>query len=197
MKKVKKTIGKKIIKKIMQIMYLLIKPFIPYIALFLFIFFFIILIIDAIFIQFSNDETDLDISEKDLQTYCESASALNYDIYIDGEKTTDNNVSSNETIKAITWEQIYSLLLFHNIADNKEITNELASQIANDFKSKYYYKTSTVITEKKITDDKGNISWEKQSEEQTRLIIESITISGHYKYNYMTEITEERRYKNY
>lgn len=42
----------------------------------------------------------------------------------------------------------------------------------------------------------GNITWEKTSEETQRLLTETITISGHYKYNYKEEVIEERRYKN-
>ena len=48
------------------------------------------------------------------------------------------------------------------------------------------------LTEKKITDEEGNITWEKASEETVKLLTESITIAGHYKYNYIQEIAEER-----
>ena len=41
-------------------------------------------------------------------------------------------------------------------------------------------------------DDEGNITWEIVSEEQVKLITESITVAGHYKYNYELETTEER-----
>lgn len=193
MKKSKNNMRKKIGKKILQILYILIKPFIPYIMIFLFIFFFIILIIDAIFIQFSDDIKDLNISEQEIERYCEKVADSNYEVYLDGKTSNKNiNISSEETQKSITWQQIYTLLLFHNISDNKEVTKKLASQIASNFKSKYYYKTSTILTEERITDDEGNEKWEKVSEKQVQLITESITISGHYKYNYIKEIKEER-----
>ena len=193
MKKFKKNIAKKIGKKIIQVIYLLFKPFIPYIIIFIMIFFSIILIIDAIFVSFSDEEGNLTVNESEIKSYCESASRDNCDVYVDGEKTgEDVNISSEESAKAITAEQIYSLLLFHNIADNKDISSELAYEIANDFKSKFYYKTSTILTEKKITDEEGNITWEKDSEETVKLLTESITIAGHYKYNYIQEINEER-----
>lgn len=193
MKKFKKSIAKKIGKKIIQVIYLLFKPFIPYIIIFIMIFFSIILIIDAIFVSFSDEEGNLTVNESEIKSYCESASRDNCDVYVDGEKTgEDVNISSEESAKAITAEQIYSLLLFHNIADNKDISSELAYEIANDFKSKFYYKTSTILTEKKITDEEGNITWEKDSEETVKLLTESITIAGHYKYNYIQEINEGR-----
>lgn len=193
MKKFKKNITKKIGKKIIQVIYLLFKPFIPYIIIFIMIFFSIILIIDAIFVSFSDEEGNLTVNESEIKSYCESASRDNCDVYVDGEKTgEDVNISSEESAKAITAEQIYSLLLFHNIADNKDISSELAYEIANDFKSKFYYKTSTILTEKKITDEEGNITWEKDSEETVKLLTESITIAGHYKYNYIQEINEGR-----
>lgn len=193
MKKFKKSIAKKIGKKIIQVIYLLFKPFIPYIIIFIMIFFSIILIIDAIFVSFSDEEGNLTVNESEIESYCESASRDNCDVYVDGEKTGEGvNISSEESAKAITAEQIYSLLLFHNIADNKDISSELAYEIANDFKSKFYYKTSTILTEKKVTDEEGNITWEKVSEETVKLLTESITIAGHYKYNYIQEITEER-----
>lgn len=193
MKKFKKNIAKKIGKKIIQVIYLLFKPFIPYIIIFIMIFFSIILIIDAIFVSFSDEEGNLTVNESEIKSYCESASRDNCDVYVDGEKTgEDVNISSEESAKAITPEQIYSLLLFHNIADNKDISSELAYEIANDFKSKFYYKTSTILTEKKITDEEGNITWEKDSEETVKLLTESITIAGHYKYNYIQEINEGR-----
>ena len=179
---------KQFTKRILQLIYFLVKPFLPFIILFLFIFFFIILIIDAIFI----DKGDFNFDEKELQTYCESLSSSSYEVYVDGEKTNEKiDISSNETAKAITWEQIYSLMIFHNISDNKEVNNELAKQIANDFKSKYYYKTSKIITEKKITDDEGNVTWEQTNVETVKLITESITIAGHYKYNYEEVIEED------
>lgn len=193
MKKSKKSISKKFAKKILQVFYLLLKPFIPYIIIFIMIFFFIILIIDAIFVSFSDEEGNLTVSESEIESYCESASTDNCDVYVDGEKASEDvNISNNESAKLITSEQIYSLLLFHNIADNKEISSKLAYEIANDFKSKFYYKTSIVLTERKITDEEGNITWEKISEETIKLLTESITIAGHYKYNYIQEVTEER-----
>lgn len=193
MKKSKKSISKKFAKKILQVFYLLLKPFIPYIIIFIMIFFFIILIIDAIFVTFSDEEGNLTVSESEIESYCENACTDNCDVYVDGERTDEDvNISNNESAKLITSEQIYSLLLFHNIADNKEISSKLAYEIANDFKSKFYYKTSIVLTERKITDEEGNITWEKISEETIKLLTESITITGHYKYNYIQEVTEER-----
>lgn len=194
MKKSKNSVMKKIGKRILQIAYLILKPFIPFVILFLFIFFFIILIIDAIFIEFSDDNGELTASEQEIESYCEEASQ-DYEVYVDGEKTNENiKISNTETSKAITSEQIYSLLIFHNITQDEQISKETVSKIASNFKSKYYYKTSTILTEKKVTDDEGNITWEIVSEERVKLITESITIAGHYKYNYDEETTEERRH---
>lgn len=98
MKKFKKSIAKKIGKKILQIIYLLLKPFIPYIIIFVMIFFFIILIIDAIFVSFSDEEGNLTVSESEIESYCESASTDNCDVYVDGEKTGEGvNISSEES----------------------------------------------------------------------------------------------------
>jgi len=194
MKKSKNSIMKKIGKKILQIAYLILKPFLPFIMLFLFIFFFIILIIDAIFVEFSDDNGELTISEQEIESYCDEVSQ-DYEVYVDGEISNENiEISNSETSKAITPEQIYSLLIFHNITQDEEISKETVSEIASNFKSKYYYKTSTILTERKVTDDEGNITWEIVSEEKVRLITESITIAGHYKYNYELETTEERRH---
>ncbi len=189
---------KKICKKIFQIVLLVLKPFIPYIALFLFIFFFIILIIDAIFVEFSNKDGEIKYSEEEFEDYCESVCASNYDVYVDGEKTSDNvEVDSSELGKSITGEQIYSLMIFHNITEDTPITKNQINKIANNFKSQYYYKTSTILTEKKIVDEEGNVSWEKVSEQSVKLITDSITFLGHYKFDYVEEINEERRYTNY
>ena len=194
MKKSKNSVIKKIGKRILQIAYLILKPFLPFVMLFLFIFFFIILIIDAIFIEFSDDNGKLTVSEQEIESYCEEASQ-DYEVYVDGEKTNESiEISNTETSKAITSEQIYSLMIFHNITQDEPISKETVREITNNFKSKYYYKTSTILTERKVTDDEGNITWEIVSEEQVKLITESITIAGHYKYNYVQEITEERRH---
>ena len=190
MKKTKKSMGKKVVKKVLQMLYLLLKPFIPYIIIFLFIFFFIILIIDAIFIQFSDDKGDLNVSEKEIESYCETVADKNYETYLDGEIVDNGELEDNEKQKSVTWEQIYSLMLFQNITNDKEISNSLAYEIASNFKSKYYYKTSKIITEGKIIDDQGNEHWEIISEETVKLITESITIVGHYKYNYEQEVKE-------
>ena len=185
---------KKIGKRILQIAYLILKPFLPFIMLFLFIFFFIILIIDAIFVEFSDDNGELTVSEQEIESYCDEASQ-DYEVYVDGEKNNENiEISNTETSKAITPEQIYSLLIFHNITQDEPISKETVREITNNFKSKYYYKTSTILTERKVTDDEGNITWEIVSEEKVKLITESITVAGHYKYNYELETTEERRY---
>ena len=194
MKKSKNSVIKKIGKRILQIAYLILKPFLPFVMLFLFIFFFIILIIDAIFIEFSDDNGKLTVSEQEIESYCEEASQ-DYEVYVDGEKTNESiEISNTETSKAITSEQIYSLMIFHNITQDEPISKETVREITNNFKSKYYYKTSTILTERKVTDDEGNITWEIVSEEQVKLITESITVAGHYKYNYVQEITEERRH---
>ena len=194
MKKSKNSVIKKIGKRILQIAYLILKPFLPFVMLFLFIFFFIILIIDAIFIEFSDDNGELTVSEQEIESYCDEASQ-DYEVYVDGEKTNESiEISNTETSKAITSEQIYSLMIFHNITQDDPISKETVSEIASNFKSKYYYKTSTILTERKVTDNEGNITWEAVSEEQVKLITESITIAGHYKYNYVQEITEERRH---
>lgn len=186
-----------ITKRILQICYILIKPFIPFIIMFLIIYFFIILIIDAIFVELSDENGEITVDEKEIEEYCESANEDNYDVYVDGEKTSEHiEISSIEKSKAISEEQIYSLMIFHNIADNQEITNEMAKNIADEFKSKYYYKTSKIITEQKIVDDEGNITWQIINEESIKLMTESYTISGHYQYNYTEEIKEERRYQN-
>ena len=192
MKKSKNSVIKKIGKRILQIAYLILKPFLPFVMLFLFIFFFIILIIDAIFIEFSDDNGELTVSEQEIESYCDEASQ-DYEVYVDGEKTNESiEISNTETSKAITSEQIYSLMIFHNITQDEPISKETVREITNNFKSKYYYKTSTILTERKVTDDEGNITWEIVSEEQVKLITESITVAGHYKYNYELETTEER-----
>ena len=192
MKKSKNSVIKKIGKRILQIAYLILKPFLPFVMLFLFIFFFIILIIDAIFIEFSDDNGKLTVSEQEIESYCEEASQ-DYEVYVDGEKTNESiEISNTETSKAITSEQIYSLMIFHNITQDEPISKETVREITNNFKSKYYYKTSTILTERKVTDDEGNITWEIVSEEQVKLITESMTVAGHYKYNYELETTEER-----
>lgn len=194
MKKSKNSVIKKIGKRILQIAYLILKPFLPFVMLFLFIFFFIILIIDAIFIEFSDDNGELTVSEQEIESYCDEASQ-DYEVYVDGEKTNESiEISNTETSKAITSEQIYSLMIFHNITQDEPISKETVREITNNFKSKYYYKTSTILTERKVTDNEGNITWKTVSEEQVKLITESITIAGHYKYNYVQEITEERRH---
>ena len=194
MKKSKNSVIKKIGKRILQIAYLILKPFLPFVLPFLFLFFFIILIIDAIFIEFSDDNGALTVSEQEIESYCDEASQ-DYEVYVDGEKTNESiEISNTETSKAITSEQIYSLMIFHNITQDDPISKETVSEIASNFKSKYYYKTSTILTERKVTDNEGNITWKTVSEEQVKLITESITIAGHYKYNYVQEITEERRH---
>ena len=194
MKKSKNSVMKKIGKRILQIAYLILKPFLPFIMLFLFIFFFIILIIDAIFVEFSDDNGELTVSEQEIENYCDEASQ-EYEVYVDGEISNESiEISNSETSKAIIPEQIHSLLIFHNITQDEPISKETVSEIASNFKSKYYYKTSTILTERKVTDDEGNITWEIVSEKKVRLITESITIAGHYKYNYELETTEERRH---
>lgn len=183
--------NKKMGRKLLQIVYILLKPFIPYILMFITIFFFIVLIIDAIFVEFTNNKGQLNISEEQLQRYCETASS--YEIYLDNE-ITNESLDSKDSKGAITWEQIYALLLFYNISEDKNITSELAQEIAKDFKSKYYYKTSKIITEQKIVDNEGSITWEKINEETTKLLTESITVAGHYTYEYEEKTIEERRH---
>ena len=194
----KNNIEKKVIKKIIKIAITLLKPFIPYILLFLFIYFFIILIIDAIFVEFTDKDGNVKYDEKELEEYCETATTDNYEVYVDGTKVnnTDVAIDSTEKQKSVTAEQIYSLMIFHNITADEPITEELINNIASNFASKYYYKTSTILKERKTTDEDGNIIWEKESEETIKLMTESITIAGNYKYNYVEEIKEERRYKD-
>lgn len=79
MKKSNKNIFSFIAKKILQLIYFSIKPFLPYIVFFLFIFFFIILIIDAISTTFTDNSQELFFSDEDIESYSEIAA--NYHIY--------------------------------------------------------------------------------------------------------------------
>lgn len=194
--KAKAKVKKKAKNKLKKAAFAVIKPFLPYIIIFLVLLFAFCTVIDAIFVDdVQQDESSMSGEEKGVRSECISkASFLNMcHNFLDGTETTELlDMDGRENDKQIQWSHLYALMAFHNMADGSKLDSNLLEKVAKYFESTFKYETYKIKTETTTTtkDENGNEKTETSTTEQTvYLLIESDTIMGHYKYNY-----EEKTY---
>lgn len=189
--KAKELLKRKAKSKLKKAAFSVIKPFLPYIIIFLVLLFAFCTVIDAIFVDnVQQDESSMSQEEKEIRTSCiNKASFLNMcHNFLDGNSTTSLlDIDSRENDKQIQWSHLYALMAFHNMSDSSKLDENLLEKISKHFESTFKYKTYKIKTETTtITkDENGNETTNITTSEQTvYLLIESDTIMGHYKYNY-------------
>lgn len=196
--KAKQKLKNKAKGKLKKVAFNIIKPFLPYIIIFLVLLFAFCTVIDAIFVDdVQQDESSMSEEEKGIRSECISkASYLNMcHNFLDGNETKDLlDMDSRENDKQIQWSHLYALMAFHNMSDGSKLDNNLLEKVAKHFESTFKYETYKIKTETTITtkDEDGNEKQETHTSEQTvYLLVESDTIYGHYKYNYEEKTTNE------
>lgn len=189
--KAKELLKRKAKSKLKKAAFSIIKPFLPYIIIFLVLLFAFCTVIDAIFVDnVQQDESSMSQEEKEIRTSCiNKASFLNMcHNFLDGNSTTSLlDMDSRENDKQIQWSHLYALMAFHNMSDGSKLDENLLEKISKHFESTFKYETYKIKTETTtITkDENGNETTNITTSEQTvYLLIESDTIMGHYKYNY-------------
>lgn len=189
--KAKELLKRKAKSKLKKAAFSVIKPFLPYIIIFLVLLFAFCTVIDAIFVDnVQQDESSMSQEEKEIRTSCiNKASFLNMcHNFLDGNSTTSLlDMDSRENDKQIQWSHLYALMAFHNMSDGSKLDENLLEKISKHFESTFKYETYKIKTETTtITkDENGNETTNITTREQTvYLLIESDTIMGHYKYNY-------------
>lgn len=174
------------------------KPFLPFILIISLLFFAICTIIDAIFIQeVQSDSSSMPPAQLEIKNKCIKMSEyLNTSNNFIGTQSTNYllDVDNKENNKQIEWSHLYSLLVFHNIANAEEINEKLLNEIANNFKSSFIYEQTTIKTDTITKDNNGN-EVITTKEENIYILVESNTIIGHYKYNYKEQIIEKDNIK--
>ena len=177
--------------KIKKAAFSVIKPFLPYIIIFLVLLFAFCTVIDAIFVDdVQQDESSMSEEEKSVRTSCiNKANYLNMcNNFLDGNSTTELlDMYGRETDKQVQWSHLYALMAFHNMSDGSKLDSNLLEKVAKYFESTFKYETYKIKTETTTTtkDEKGNETTNTTTSEQTvYLLVESDTIMGHYKYNY-------------
>lgn len=194
----KKKNNKQAKNEIKKIIRNLIKPFTPFIIIIFILFLAICTIIDAVFIQeVQTDSSLMSEAEQELKTKCiEKAEYLNTcHNYQDGELTKYLlDIDNREIEKEIQWSHLYAIMAFHNMTNNKEINENLLNEVAKNFESTFTYEKMTIKIENITKDDSGQ---EKISstEETAYILVESDSIIGHYKYDYVEEIIEQENTK--
>lgn len=193
--KAKELLKRKAKSKLKKAAFSVIKPFLPYIIIFLVLLFAFCTVIDAIFVDnVQQDESSMSQEEKEIRTSCiNKASFLNMcHNFLDGNSTTSLlDMDSRENDKQIQWSHLYALMAFHNMSDGSKLDENLLEKISKHFESTFKYETYKIKTETTtITkDENGNETINITTSEQTvYLLIESDTIMGHYKYNYEEKI---------
>lgn len=185
-------------QKVKKIAFKVLKPFLPFILIIGLLFFAICTIIDAIFIQeVQSDTSSLPEAQAEIRNACiEKAEYLNTcNNYVGTEKTQYLlDIDNKESDKEIQWSHLYSIMVFHNITNGKEIDPYLLDEVASNFVSKFIYEKSTIKKETKTKDKDGKESI-STTEDTIYLLVESDTIMGHYKYNYNEQITEKDNVK--
>lgn len=177
--------------KLKKVAFAVIKPFLPYIIIFLVLLFAFCTVIDAIFVDdVQQDESSMSQEEREIRSSCISkASFLNKcHNFLDGNSTTELlDMDGREQDKEIQWSHLYSLMAFHNMSDGSKLDINLLEKIAKYFESTFKYETYKIKTETTTTtkDENGKETTTTTTSEQTvYLLVESDTIMGHYKYNY-------------
>lgn len=180
-----------------KIAFKIIKPFLPFIAIIIGLFFCICLIIDTVFVNsVQADSSEMSIQEKRIKQLCiDKANYLNIcNNYIGNEKTSSLlDANDRENSKKIEWAHLYTIMIFSNMTNNREINETLLNEIGNEFKSTFKYEKYIVKTENTITsiDENGNETTSTTIDEKIQyLLIESDTIIGHYKYYYEEKVIE-------
>lgn len=170
------------------------KPFLPFILIIGLLFFAICTIIDAIFIQeVQSDNSSMSPVQLEIKNKCIIMSEyLNTSNNFIGTQSTNYllDVDNKEDNKQVEWSHLYSLLVFHNIANDEEINEKLLNEISKNFQSTFIYEQTKIKTDTKTMDDAGNEVVETK-EENIYILVESNTIIGHYKYNYEEKTIEK------
>lgn len=171
-----------------------VKPFLPFIIIIGLLFFAICTIIDAIFIQeVQSDSSSMPEIQQRLKTLCiQKSEYLNTcNNYVGNESTKYLlDIDSRENDKEVQWSHLYSIMVFHNITNSKEMDEMLLDEVANSFKSTFIYEKTTIKTETTTKDKNGKESTTIK-EETAYILVESNTIIGHYKYNYEEKVIEK------
>lgn len=180
--------------KIKKVAFNIIKPFIPFLLVLLFIFGTMSTIVDAIYIQFvQEDDSFLSTEEKEIKKMCISkADYLNTsNNFVDGTPTEFLlDVNSRENDKLINWSHLYAILTFHNMSNGEKINQKLLDKVGESFISTFSYITDTIKTEKKVIDEQGVENWVVVSEDVQYLLAESNSIVGHFTYTYKDFVEE-------
>lgn len=180
--------------KIKKVAFNIIKPFIPFLLVLLFIFGTMSTIVDAIYIQFvQEDDSFLSSEEKEIKKMCiDKANYLNTsNNFVNGSPTNFLlDVNSRENDKLINWSHLYSILTFHNMSNDEKINQKLLDRVGKHFKSTFNYITDTIKKEEKVIDEQGIESWVVVSEDVQYLLAESNSIVGHFTYTYKDFVEE-------
>lgn len=189
--KAKAVAKNKIKNKLKKAAFSVVKPFLPYIIIFLVLLFAFCTVIDAIFVDdVQQDESSMSQEEKEVRSSCISkASFLNKcHNFLDGNSTLELlDMDGREQDKEIQWSHLYALMAFHNMSDGSKLDANLLEKVAKHFESTFKYETYKIKTETTTTtkDENGKETTTTNTSEQTvYLLVESDTIMGHYKYNY-------------
>ena len=137
---------KSISKKAKKIAVKALKPFLPFIILFLGLLFAFCSIIDAIFVQdVQTDTKSLPLETKQIKEQCiAKAEYLNTCHNYIGLQQTKNllDMDDRERDKEIEWSHLYAIMAFHNMAYGTEINKELEeveakeAELAEEIKKK-------------------------------------------------------------
>lgn len=207
---IKNKAKKSLSKKTKRIAVKALKPFLPFIILFLGLLFAFCSIIDAIFVQdVQTDTKSLPLETKQIKEQCISkAEYLNTCHNYIGLQPTKNllDMDDRERDKEIQWSHLYSIMAFHNMTNNTAINFLLLNQVAKEFESTFRYEEYTIKEEQIIKGNSATNSLVKDEKENSvneltgktqkvYLLVESDTIMGHYKYNYEERTVEENGVK--
>ena len=181
----------KIVKKIAL---KIIKPFIPFIVIILIIMLAICTVIDAVLVdEVQADDSSMSDEEKEVKNNCKNkADSLNKIHNYIGNELTNNWLDSDnrENDKAVQWSQIYAIMAFQNMANKREMNDDLLNEVSSEFESTFRYEKSDITTETTTVDEEGN-EVKNTTTETVYHLVESDTIMGHYKYNYQEQVTED------
>ena len=138
-------------KKIKKVIWKLIKPFLPFIALIIVIILLVSFLLDGIFVQaVQSDSSSLSKEELELKNMCiEEANYLNTcNNFLDNQPTNSLlDTDNKDFVKEIEWTHLYTLMLFQNLENGEPLTQESLDNLGKYFVSTFKYETSKITTE--------------------------------------------------
>lgn len=181
--------------KIKKMAFALIKPYLVPVIILVIVFVLVGSLISAVYTQLTGGQTlvsmatELTEEDKEIKNHTieETEKANKLDLWVGGKKI-DNFVDAygRDLRLALTWGQVYSVVSYDEISNNKDITKTKITKVARDLHPTFHYMTAVKKIER-YNEEKHR--WELDSKTTEYLLTKADTLFGAYTFTY-NKVTE-------